>query len=75
MINTHVIQQLINQIKAADFSNQKEIKLDIATAKNLSYTLSLILTRLVGNYETLLKDKSQAEVVSVEMDGGNWSKK
>ena len=37
-INTAPIQQLIQQIKVADLSNQKEVKIDIATAKNVAYT-------------------------------------
>ncbi len=77
-INTSVIQQVINSIKAADMSNQREVRLDINTAKNLSYTLGLVMTRLAGNYENLIVDiqKQQEEViVKVEMDGGSWDEK
>lgn len=57
-------------------SRQREIKIDIATAKNISYTLALLLARLAGNYEDLLKKVSQTEeIVTVNMDGGDWSKK
>ena len=76
-INTAVINQVLNTIKAADMSNQREVRLDITTAKNLSYTLGLVMTRLVGNYEGLLKEvqKDDNTVISVEMDGGNWDEK
>lgn len=75
-INTVVLQQFINQVKGADLSNQREIKIDITTAKNLSYTLALVMTRLAGNYETLLTNQEKDEtVVSVQMDGGSWDKK
>lgn len=73
-INTSAIQAFINQVKAADTSKQKEIKLDIATAKNLQYTLALVMTRLAGNYEGLISASQKDEsVINVSMDGGNWS--
>lgn len=75
-INSTPLQNFINQVKAADLSNQREIKMDLASAKNLSYTISIILARLAGNYEELLKKISQTEeVITVSMDGGDWTKK
>ncbi len=75
-INTSVIQQVMNTIKAADMSNQREVRLDIATAKNLSYTLGMVMTRLAGNYEGLIQEiQKDTTVVSIEMDGGSWDKK
>lgn len=72
-INTIAIQQFINQVKAADMSNQREIRLDLPSAKNLSYTLALVMTRLAGNYEDLLKTQQKnSEEITVKMDGGNW---
>jgi hypothetical protein len=76
-INTAVLQQVISAIKAADMSNQREVRLDITTAKNLSYTLGLVMTRLAGNYENLILNIQKEEkdtVVKVEMDGGSWNK-
>lgn len=74
-INTAVLQQFINQVKSADLAHQREIKLDITTAKNLSYTLALVMTRVIGNYEGLLqKQNKDDEVISVQMDGGSWEK-
>ena len=69
-INTAPIQQLIQQIKVADQSNQKEVKIDIATAKNVAYTLGIVMSRLAGNYEDLLTKKDKDEVIQVQMDGG-----
>jgi hypothetical protein len=75
-INTAVITQFMNQVKAADSANQREIRLDIATAKNITHTLALVMTRLAGNYEGLLQAPPKEEtVVSVQMDGGNWNDK
>lgn len=75
-INTQALQSFINQVKAADMSRQREIKIDIATAKNISYTLGVLLARLAGDYEDLIKKTAQTEeIVTVNMDGGDWSKK
>jgi hypothetical protein len=77
-INTAVLQQFISQVKAADLSNQRDVRLDITTAKNLSYTLALVMTRLSGNYEGLIAkvQSTQANApISVEMDGGSWNQK
>lgn len=74
-INTMVITQVMNAIKAAENGRQKEVRLDINTAKNLSHTLGLVMTRLAGDYEGLIQEiqRPQEEVlVKVEMDGGNW---
>ena len=69
-INTAPIQQLIQQIKVADQSNQKEVKIDIATAKNVAYTLGIVMIRLAGNYEDLLTKKDKEETIQIQMDGG-----
>jgi hypothetical protein len=69
-INTAPIQQLIQQIKVADQSNQKEVRIDITTAKNVAYTLGIVMSRLAGNYEDLLIKKDKDEVIQVQMDGG-----
>ena len=75
-INTTAITQFINQVKAADSANQREIRLDINTAKNLTYTLATVMVRLAGNYEGLLQSQTKEDpVVTVQMDGGSWNEK
>ena len=75
-INTIAIQQFMNQVKGADLGNQREIRMDMTTAKNLSHTLALVMTRLAGNYEGLLQSVQKTEPeVQVKMDGGNWDEK
>lgn len=74
-INTTSLQNFINQVKGADLSNQREVKLDINSAKTLAYTLSLVMTRLAGNYEGLISSIQKTEpTISVSMDGGSWDK-
>jgi len=73
-INTSSIEQFIKQVKAADASNSRDVKLDIDTAKNLSYTLGIVLARLTGNLEELIqKNPQEDDVIQVQMDGGkDW---
>ncbi len=73
-INTVPIQQFIQQVKAADLSQQREIKLDIKTAKNLVYCLAEINSKLLEDYDQLLNKVMQGsgQVVSVQMDGGGF---
>ncbi len=75
-INTIPLQQFIQQVKAADLSQQREIKLDIKTAKNLAYCLSEINARLVEDFDVLFKrlESNTGGVVEVKMDGGGFSK-
>jgi hypothetical protein len=75
-INTTVLTQFMNQVKAADTANQREIRLDIATAKNITHTLAVVMTRLAGNYEGLMQAQTKEEpVITVQMDGGVWAEK
>lgn len=69
-INTAPLQQLIQQIKTADLSNQKDIKIDISNAKNIAYTLGIVMSRLAGDYEQLLAKKDKDDPIQVQMDGG-----
>jgi hypothetical protein len=72
-INTNPIQQFISQVKSADASNQREVKLNIDQARRLAFTLGEVMTRLNGDLEALLVKKTSGanEVISITMDGGN----
>jgi hypothetical protein len=54
----------------ADQSNQKEVRIDITAAKNVAYTLGIVMSRLAGNYEDLLTKKDKEETIQIQMDGG-----
>jgi len=45
-VNTVPLQQFIQQVKSAENSRAKEVKLDIAQAKNLAFTLGIVMSRL-----------------------------
>jgi len=70
-LNTAPIQQFISQVKSADLANAKEVKLSLQQAKNLSYTLGIVMARLEGDLERFVKENSSStEVVQVQLDGG-----
>ena len=73
-INTHPLQQFIQQVKAADMSQQKEIRMDIKSAKQLSYCLSEINAKLLEDYDVLLQKvlQNSGQNVSIQMDGGGF---
>lgn len=78
-INTQPIQQFIKIVEQVDKANQKELKMNLATAKTLANTLGIVMSRLAGSYEELLKNSSTTESssdtsIQIELDGGsNWS--
>jgi hypothetical protein len=75
-INTTAIQNFIRQVKEADLSQKKEIKLDIKTAKSLVFCLSEISSRLLMDYDELINKLSQPkeDIISIQMDGGDFTK-
>lgn len=74
-INTTPIQQFIQQVKAADITQQREIKLDIKTAKALAYCLGEVSAKLLEDYDTIFRrlESSSGGAVTVQMDGGGFS--
>lgn len=71
-LNTIPLQQFIQAVKSAENSRAKEVKLDIATAKNLAFTLGVVMSRLHGDLEKLVaesKDNSN-ETIEINLDGG-----
>jgi hypothetical protein len=72
-INTAPLQLFIQQVKAAENGKQKEIRVDINTAKNLAFTLGIVMSRLHGDLEKFVKENSgsASEVIDINMDGGS----
>lgn len=74
-INTIPIQQFIQQVKAADLTQQREIKIDIKTAKALAYCLGEISAKLLEDYDTIIRrlESNTGAAITVQMDGGGFS--
>jgi hypothetical protein len=78
-LNTIPIQQFINQVKVADSSKQREVRLDIETAKQLALVLGIVMGRLASDLEEIVnkiiaEQKLESEMLTVKLDGGsNWN--
>ena len=72
-LNTIPLQQFLSAVKAAENSRARELKLDIATAKNLAFTLGIVMSRLHGDLEKLVVESknSDDEVIQINLDGGS----
>ncbi len=74
-INTTPITQFIQQVRSAELSQSKEIKINIQQARLISLALAEVLEKLTRDYESLFNDLKQSvntEVISVTMDGGGF---
>ena len=74
-INTTPITQFIQSLRAAELSQQKEVKIPIQQARLLNLALSEVLEKMNRDWETLyhaLKQSSDPDVISVSMDGGGF---
>jgi hypothetical protein len=74
-INTSPVSQFIQSVRAAELAQHKEVKLTIQQARMLNMTLTEMLDKLNRDLESVyrvLKNSSESEVVSVQMDGGGF---
>mgnify|MGYP000343428197 FL=1 len=72
-LNTIPLQQFLNAVKSAEQSRSREIKLDIATAKTLAFTLGIVMSRLHGDLEKLVAESknNDDEMIQINLDGGS----
>lgn len=72
-LNTAPIQQFIAQVKSADLSNSRELKLDIQNAKRLAFTLGEVMSRLNGDLEKILakQGSNEDQIIQINMDSGS----
>ena len=71
-LNTIPLQQYIDKVKVADSTNQQEVRMTLVEAKNLAFTLGIVMARLNGDLENLIANKtSTEETVEVQLDGGS----
>ena len=70
-LNTIPLQQFIQQVKSAENSRSKEVKLTMEQAKNLAFTIGIVMSRLQGDLEKLVvQSKGGADdVIQVVLDG------
>lgn len=74
-INTVPVQQFLQQVKAAELAQQKEVKIDIKSAKLLALCLGEVMAKLVEDQDLLLAKLQQSQGtgdISIRMDGGGF---
>jgi hypothetical protein len=72
-INTMPISQFAQILRAAELSQQKEVKMTIQQARLLNLALLEIQDKLLQDYETMynaIKNSGNTDVIQVSMDGG-----
>ena len=72
-VNTVPVQAFIQAVKNADASKSKEIRVNIEQAKQLAFTLGILLANQNGRLEKLIVDNKPEDdgTVQVNMDGGS----
>lgn len=71
-LNSYLIEDFANKVFAARKTNQKLVTLDIKEAQLLVETLTIVLSRAVGNLERANASEPKEEAISVQMDGGSF---
>ena len=69
------LTQFTQLLRAAELSQQKELKMPIQQARLLNMALTEVLANLTQDYESLyntLKSSSASEVISIQVDGGGF---
>lgn len=71
-LNTIPIEDFLNKTRVAIKTNQKSVTLTIKEATDLQNSLSLVMTRLTGEMDTIINDLQQTNTIEVKMDGGKF---
>ena len=76
-IQTRPIEDLIGRIRTLRQKGERQIIIPAKEADQLADSLTQVMTRMVTIQEEIiqaLKSAKESQTVSVEMDGGNFSK-
>ena len=75
-INTFPIEQFLQQVKQAEASRSKDLRMDINSAKNLASTLGIVMARMNGDMEKYIAEHMKSlqndQVIEIAMDQGEW---
>ena len=72
-LNTIPLQQFLQQVKSAENSQAREVKMSMQQAKNLAFTIGAVMSRLHGDLEKLVAESNNSsdDIISINMDGGS----
>lgn len=77
-INLTPITQFIQQVRSAEQTQSKEVKIGIQQARLLILALAECMDKLNQNHDMLLNELKRSfdtEIISVSMDGGGFEDK
>ncbi len=77
-INLTPITQFIQQVRSAEQTQSKEVKINIQQARMLILALAECMDKLNQNHDMLLNELKRSfdtEIISVSMDGGGFEDK
>ena len=66
-LNTSSIQQFIQQVKSAESSRARELRLDMNQARNLAFTLGIVMARMNGDLEKFVKENAGGDIGDIEV--------
>jgi hypothetical protein len=76
-INTSPLSMFVQQVRSAEMTGSKQVSMDIAKARLLALALTELLDKVNRDYESMfneLKKSTSPDVITVELDGGGFSK-
>lgn len=71
-LNTLPIEDYLEKTRIAIKSNQKSVTLTIKEATDLQNSLSIVMTRLLGNLEQHLAENQFTDKIEIKVDGGKF---
>lgn len=67
----------VQQVRSAEMTGSKQVAMDMAKARLLALALTELLDKVNRDYESMvneLKKSTSPDVITVELDGGGFSK-
>ena len=71
-LNTLPIEDYLEKARIAIKSNQKSVTLTIKEATDLQNSLSVVMTRLLGNLEQKMPENQFSDKIEIKLDGGKF---
>ncbi len=70
------VEKLVQRLKSAELSNQKEIRMSVQEAREIITDLSILTSKMANHVqdisERLKKLESSQGIVEIKMDGGTF---
>jgi phosphoribosyl-ATP pyrophosphohydrolase len=71
-LNTTPIENFLEKAKLAIKSNQKSLDLPIKEVADLQNSLAVVMTRLAGDLDDVVRKTQKKEKLEIKVDGGKF---